>query len=151
MDYSPLQLFTKASFGTGIPLGVFFEYIVNVDAETIPSGPSAGKKLDTAYVVGGSIGKAKQRGDWQVKGYYQEKEADSLLGLLTDSDFAGGGTDSKGFVLKGRYMLRDSIYFQAAYLMGERQDSNGYENGSLLTSNPYDVEVLQLDVQFKYK
>jgi hypothetical protein len=151
MDYSPLQLFAKASFDAGIPLGVFFEYVVNADAKEIPTGPSAGQKLDTAYVVGGSIGNANNRGEWQVKGYYQEKEADSLLGLLTDSDFAGGGTDSKGFVLKGRYMLRDSIYFQAAYLLGERQDSNGYENGSRLTSNPYDVEILQLDVQFKYK
>jgi hypothetical protein len=151
MDYSPLQLFAKASFDASIPFSVFFDYIVNADAKEIPTGPSAGQKLDSAYVVGGSIGKAKQRGEWQVKGYYQEKEADSLLGLLTDSDFAGGGTDSKGFVLKGRYMLRDSIYFQAAYLLGERQDSNGYENGSRLTSNPYDVEILQLDVQFKYK
>jgi hypothetical protein len=156
MDYAPLELFGKASFELGVPVSLFFDYAVNTDAETIPTGPSAGKKLDTAYLVGGSLGKGKKQGEWQIKAYYQEKEADSVLGLLTDSDFAGGGTDVKGFVLKGKYMLRDSIYLQATYLDGERLDSNGYENGSQLdpanlTSNPYDVDVLQLDVQFKYK
>lgn len=151
MDYTPVQLFASAELPTALPIGVFADFAKNVDAKAIPSGPSAGKKLDSAYLVGASFGKAKKRGEWAVKAYYQEKEADSVLGLLTDSDFAGGGTDSKGFVVKGKYMLTDATYVQASYLSGERLDSNGYENGNAATSNPYDVNVLQLDVQFKYK
>ena len=74
-----------------------------------------------------------------------------MLGLLTDSDFAGGGTDSKGCVLRGKYMLTDRTNLALAYFRTERKDSNGVENGSSLTSNPYDVNTLQLDVQFKTK
>jgi len=151
MDYSPVEVFAKADFSTPLPVSVFADFVRNVDAKAISSGPSAGNKLDSAYLVGASVGKAKQRGGWAVKAYYQEKEADSMLGLLTDSDFAGGGTDSKGVVVKGKYMLTDNTYFQASYLRGERQDSNGYENGSAATANPYDVNVWQFDVQFKYK
>ncbi|MEC9375365.1 MAG: putative porin [Pseudomonadota bacterium] len=150
MDYSPMQLFGKAALNTVIPVTIFFDYIVNLDAKLIPNGPSAGQKLDSAYLIGASLGYAKQQGEWQIKGYYQEKEADSLLGLLTESDFAGGGTDSEGLVFKAKYMLKDAVTLQATYLMGERQDSNGYENGNTNTSNPYDVDILQLDVKFKY-
>jgi hypothetical protein len=151
MDYTPVQLYAKADFATAIPFGVFADFVRNVDAKTITGGPSSGKKLDSAYLAGLQLGRGKKQGDWQVKTYYQEKEADSMPGLLTDSDFAGGGTDSKGYVVKGRYMLTNRAYFQATYLHGERQDSNGNENGSSTTSNPFDVNIWQLDLQFKYK
>jgi hypothetical protein len=79
------------------------------------------------------------------------KDPFAVLGLLTDSDFAGGGTDSKGYVLRGKYMLTDRINLALAYFRTERKDSNGVENGDPLTSNPFDVNTLQLDVQFKTK
>ncbi len=151
MDYAPVEIYGVAAFDAATPFGFFFDFAKNVDAKSIPNGPSAGKKLDTAYLAGGYIGKAKKKGEWQVKAYYQEKEADSVLGLLTDSDFAGGGTDSKGFVVQGKYMLSNSTYLAAKYLAGEKLDSNGYDNGSLATSNPFDNDIVQLDVQFKYK
>jgi hypothetical protein len=48
-------------------------------------------------------------------------------------------------------MLTGNTYVEARWLSAERQDSNGYENGDPATSNPFDVDTLQLDVQFKYK
>ncbi len=151
MDYAPVHLYGKASFGSAIPFGLFADFLKNIDAKAINGGPSDGKKLDAAYAAGGWIGAGKKRGDWQLKAYYQDKEADSVLGILTDSDFAGGGTDSKGYVVEGKYMLTDNTYFKAKYLAAERQDSNGYESGDLATSDPYDVDIMQLDLQFKYK
>jgi hypothetical protein len=150
-DLSPVELFGRIDFGTGIPFGLFADFAKNSDAKTIPNGPSAGKKLDTAYAVGVTLGKAKKQGGWDVKAYYQDKEADSVVGLLTDSDFAGGGSDSKGWAIKGTYKMTDNTHLRATYLKGERQDSNGYENGSTLTSDPYDVNIWQMDLQFKYK
>ncbi|TDJ45312.1 MAG: hypothetical protein E2O50_01645, partial [Gammaproteobacteria bacterium] len=134
-----------------VPFGVFAEYVQNLDAKTLPVGPSAGKKLVTAYAVGASIGKGKKAKEWRLKLIYQDLDADSVLGLLTDSDFGGGGTDSKGYVLRGKYMLTDSTNLALAYFRTERKDSNGVENGDPLTSNPFDVNTLQLDVQFKTK
>ncbi len=151
MDYAPVQLYAKARFGTAVPFGLFADFARNIDAKAIVGGPSNGKKLDTAYAAGGWIGAGKKRGQWQIQAYYQDKEADSVLGILTDSDFGGGGTDSKGYVLEGKYMLTGNTYVKARWLSAERQDSNGYESGDPATSNPYDVDTLQLDVQFKYK
>jgi hypothetical protein len=156
MDYAPVEIYALLDFGTSFPFGFFADFAKNLDATAVPTtpsgnSPSAGKKLDTAYAVGVTLGKAKKTGSWHIKALYQDKEADSVLGLLTDSDFGGGGTDSKGYVLQGRYMLTEQIYLNANYLAAERQDSNGIENGSAATSNPYDVNTLQLDIQFKSK
>jgi hypothetical protein len=107
--------------------------------------------LDEAKAIGFSYGNGKTAKEWQLKLIYQDLDADSILGLLTDSDFGGGGTDSKGYFLRGKYMLTDSTNLALAYFRTERKDSNGVENGSLLTSDPYDVDTLQLDVQFKTK
>jgi hypothetical protein len=151
MDYAPAEVYGELKVGTAVPFGLFVEYLQNLDAKTLPVGPSAGKKLDTAYAVGASIGKGKKAKEWQLKLIYQDLDADSLLGLLTDSDFGGGGTDSKGYVLRGKYMLTDRANLALAYFRTERKDSNGVENGDPLTSDPYDVDTLQLDVQFKTK
>jgi hypothetical protein len=151
MDYAPVELFAQVDFGTSLPFGLFADFAKNVDAEAIATGPSAGKKLDTAYAAGGWLGNGKKKGEWQLKAYYQDKEADSVLGLLTDSDFTNGGTDAKGWVAKGKYMFTDQVYFQLSALLGERLDSNGNENGDPATANPYDVNLMHFDLQFKYK
>jgi hypothetical protein len=151
MDYAPAEVYGELNFKTSVPFGFFAEYITNLDAKTIPVGPSAGQKLDTAYAAGASIGKGKKAKEWQLKLIYQDMDADAVLGLLSDSDFAGGGTDSKGYVLRGKYMLTDRTNLAMAYFRTERKDSNGVENGDPDTPNPFDINTLQLDVQFKTK
>jgi hypothetical protein len=135
----------------GLPLILFFDVAKNIGAKDISGGPSLGKKLDTAFALGAAIGNSSQSGDWQVRLIYQDIEADSVLGLLTDSYFAGGGTDSKGFRLSGKYMLNSQISVGLSYFLTERQDSNGVENGSPDTSNPFDINTLQIDLLFKSK
>ena len=58
---------------------------------------------DTAWTLGTRLGQAKNRGQWQFTYLYADKEADAMLGLLTDSDFAGGGTDNSGHFFKVDY------------------------------------------------
>ncbi|HSN52146.1 MAG TPA: putative porin, partial [Woeseiaceae bacterium] len=83
-DYLLTQVFAEAAFDLGgWPTTVFFDYVNNTDAADD----------DTGWTLGGSLGAAKDRGQFRFTYYYAEKEADALLGLLTDSDFAGGGTD----------------------------------------------------------
>lgn len=151
MGYAPVELYATAEFDTPLPFSVFVDFARNTDAKAIPAGPSQGQKLDTAYAFGASLGSSRQAGDWQFKLTYQDIEADSVLALLTDSDFAGGGTDSKGFKLAGKYMLTEQASLGFTYYHTERQDSNGVENGSSLTSNPFDVNTLQVNVLFKAK
>jgi hypothetical protein len=151
MDYAPVEFYAQAEFGTRFPWSLFADYVVNIDAKAVPTGPSQGKKLDTGYAFGASVGRDKNARDWLLKLIYQDLDADAVLGLLSESDFAGGGTDSKGWVLRGRYMLTDRTNFTLRYFRTERKDSNGVENGSSATSNPFDVNTLQLDLNFKYR
>ncbi len=48
-------------------------------------------------------------------------------------------------------MLTEQASLGFIYYHTERQDSNGVENGSPLTSNPFDVNTLQVNVLFKAK
>ncbi|MBT8423300.1 MAG: putative porin, partial [Gammaproteobacteria bacterium] len=92
-DFAVLDIFAEAGFTVGEqPLKAWAQYINNGDAEAAPSGD----KLDSGYQVGAQLGKAKKKGTWQAKIYYQDLDADATLAALANSDFAGGGTDNEG-------------------------------------------------------
>jgi len=121
----------------GMPSQFFLDYVVNSDAGS----------EDTGFAIGARLGKAKKQGSWQASYTYQEIEADAVLGLFADSDFGGGGTDSKGHKFGAAYALSDAAKFKLTYFMTERQDTNGLENGG----EKFDIDTLQADFEFKYK
>jgi hypothetical protein len=136
-DFNVLDVFAEAGYTVAdLPLTVWGEYIKNSDADD----------FDTGYQVGAQLGKAKKKGSWQVKTYYQDLEADATVGLLTNSDFGGGGTDGKGVFVSGGYALTDQSNVTLGYYVVERQDSLGLLNGG----TPFDVDTFQLDFNFKY-
>lgn len=136
-DFAITEIFAEAKTDiTDLPVSLFVDYANNGDAGQFDTGISAGLTL----------GKAKKTGSWEVGYVYQDLEADAVLGLLTDSDFAGGGSDSKGHILKAAYALNDKIRTKLTYSMAKRQDSNGIENGGV----PYDFDTLFLEMEFKY-
>jgi hypothetical protein len=65
-----------------------------------------------------------------------------VVGLITDSDFGGGGTDAKGHVLSGSYAFHDSWSFKATYFINEIDLASG---------NPRDFDRLMLDLKFEYE
>jgi hypothetical protein len=114
-----------------MPLSIFADYVQNDDADD----------FDTGYLAGIKLGKAKKRGTWQVAYQYEDLEANATLGLVTDSDFAGGGTDGKGHKFSAKYAIDNSWYVGATYF-----DSNrGVDLGS-----DADYKRLQVDTGFKY-
>jgi hypothetical protein len=136
-DFQEIEAFAEAEFELGgFPSAAFLNYVQNTDADA----------FDTGWAAGVTFGKAKKAGSWQVGYTYQDLEADAVLGVLTNSDFAGGGTDAEGHVLKGAYSLTDRVKLKLAYFLTERKDSNGVENGGVA----YDADTLQLDLEFKY-
>ncbi|MBT8062771.1 MAG: putative porin, partial [Gammaproteobacteria bacterium] len=66
---------------------------------------------------------------------------DAVFGLLTDSDFAGGGSDGKGHILKGGYAVRENVNANLTYFITERDANAGRAR---------DYDRLQLDLAFKY-
>jgi hypothetical protein len=132
-DYELTQVFAEAAFNVGEwPALVFFDYVNNSD-------PSDN---DTGWIIGTRLGQAKDRGQMQFAYYYADKEADSMIGMLTDSDFGGGGTDSKGHSVQFNYGVNKSMTIGAQYFINEIDISSGSKS---------DFDRLMIDMQWKWK
>lgn len=132
-DYNLVEAFAEFGFElAGRPAKLFADYVVNTDADD----------NDTGYLVGATYGAAKAKGTWDISYFYERLEADATLGLLTDSDFGGGGTDVKGSVISGTYAFHDSWNFKLTYFINDIKISS---------ENPRDFDRIMLDLSFKYK
>ncbi len=131
-DYEELEFFADLDFELfGHKALLFGNYVQN----------QAVDDNDTAYAFGFTYGSAKNKGEWQLGYVYQKLEADSVLGLLTDSDFGGGGTDSKGSIFKGSYAIDKNFNADFTYFINDV---------GLKSGDPIDFKRLQLDLSFKY-
>ena len=132
-DYEELEFFADLGFEMfGHPALLFGNYVQNQAAD----------ENDTAYALGFKYGSAKNKGEWQFGYVYQKLEADSVLGLLTDSDFGGGGTDSKGHWLQFNYGVNKSWTVGAQYFINEVDIASGSKS---------DYNRLMIDMQWKWK
>jgi hypothetical protein len=132
-DYLLTQVFAEAKFDIGEwPAVVFMDFVNNSD-------PSDN---DTGWTLGTTLGQARDRGQMQFTYFYADKEADSMLGLVTDSDFAGGGTDSKGHWLQFNYGVNKSWTIGAQYFINEVDLASGSKS---------DYNRLMIDMQWKWK
>ena len=131
-DYEELEIFVDLGIDlNGRPLTLFADFVQNqaVDDD------------DTGYAFGFSYGKASDSKEWEFGYVYQNLEADAVLGLLTDSDFGGGGTDSKGHIIKGSYAIVKNWNANLAYFINDVGLKSGEETG---------FKRLQLDLSFEY-
>jgi len=131
-DYEELEFFADLGFELfEQPALIFADFVQN----------QAVDENDTAYALGFKIGKAKNPGQWEFGYVYQKLEADSVLGLLTDADFGGGGTNSKGSIFKGGYVIFKNVNANVTYFINEP---------GISSSDTFDYKRLQLDLAFKY-
>jgi len=114
-----------------IPFTVMGDYVTNTAADS----------LETGWLVGCSVGKAKKSGNWEFRYVYREVKKDAVVGLFTDSDFRGGGTDASGHELSGCLQLAENTTFSVTYFI----NSIGLES-----ANSTDFKRLQVDLQLKF-
>jgi len=132
-NYHEVELFAEYNFAlAGRPIALFGDYVINTEADA----------NDTGYLFGAKYGSAKARGTWDVTYFYERLEADAVIGLVTDSDYGGGGTDSQGHAFQGTYAFHDNWNFKATYFINERKLASG---------SPHDFDRLMLDLNFKFK
>ncbi|MDP6675002.1 MAG: putative porin [Gammaproteobacteria bacterium] len=132
-NYEEVEVFVEvATRIAGQAVKFFADYVQNQDADDNDTGWAAGVKL----------GKAKDTGKWEAGYLYQDLEADAVFGLLTDSDFGGGGTDNKGHRMYIGYGLNKMAALKATYFINEV---------NVVSGNPNDYDRLVLDIQFKFK
>lgn len=131
-SFEELELFAQLSTTLGeTPVSLFADLVQNQDASD----------LDTAWAAGLKVGKASAPGTWEFSYTYQDIEADAVLGLITDSDFAGGGTDAKGHVIRGAWAINKKWKIGFTYFDNERNIDVGVEE---------DYKRLMLDTAYKF-
>ncbi len=93
--------------GWRYPVDFFVDYAQNLDAV----GPYGDE--DTAWSVGGGIGKNKVQKDWSVTYRYAKIEPNAVVGAWTDSDF--GFANRKGSEVKFKYNVYDPLTVGASF------------------------------------
>jgi hypothetical protein len=130
MDYDVFECFGEYGTTVGsLPVSVYGNYAKNTSAKT---------SQDTGWLIGATLNKAKDPGSWELGYNYRDVEKDAVLGLLTDSDFVGGGTNGKGHTFSGKYQWTRNIQTALTYIASERGDSKS------------DYRRLMADIIFKF-
>lgn len=126
-EFTPVVYFASLDFWVaGIPVSVFGQELSNTDAGT----------LDQGHLYGVSLGKARNPGTFECGYSYAELQKDATVGMWTDSDRWGGGTDGKGHKVYAKYQLMKNLQLGAAYF----KDDKGIAKGGT------DYDRLQLDL-----
>jgi hypothetical protein len=130
-DFNLVEGFGSYAFTVfKMPVLLNGQYVVNVDA--------ANSDEDTAYLAGITVGKAKDKGTWEVGYNWRDIDKDAVVAGLNDSDFAGETwTDCYGHVLRGKYQIAKNLSLDGAYIL-----STDYQNRA--------ANTFQADLNFKF-
>jgi uncharacterized protein (UPF0335 family) len=77
-------------------------------------------ELRDAWSGGVLLGTAVEEGSWELAASYHLIGKDAIFAQLFDSDFAGGITDSKGWVLRAAYAPKENCVIRATYYINRR-------------------------------
>jgi outer membrane murein-binding lipoprotein Lpp len=139
-DYNLIEALGQLDFTAGkYPISLFVDYIKNNGVLS-----SVTDKQDTAYAAGFLFNKAAAAKSWELGLVYQRTEKDAQFGQFHDSDFGGGVTDNKGYVLKAAYVPLSSWTLNAQYIINDRFVD---PLDAVVTRN---YKRLQLDLNYKY-
>lgn len=133
-DYDLFEVFGE--YGTkwnGMPLAAFGSWVQNLVAAS---------DGDTGWLIGVKLNKAKEPGSWEWAYDYRELQADAVVGAFTDSDFGGGGTDTKGHRVALTYQLARNLQAVIEYFHNENDGASG--------GNDLDYRRLHFALQFKF-
>ncbi len=96
----------------------------------------------TASIVGVKVGQLKGAGDFMVSWDYRDIQKDATLGILTDGDSFGGGTDGRSHRLTAGYGVNKSFSAWLAVISGEKGISAG--------ATPAGRQRITVDALFKF-
>jgi hypothetical protein len=130
MNYNVLEAFGEYGFKfAGKPTNVYGSYVKNMEATTSKS---------TGWLIGTTFNKAKEPKSWELGYNYRDLQADAVVGVLTDSDFVGGGTNGKGHCFSGKYQFTRNIQGGLTYYLSKKGDAGD------------DYRRLMADIIFKF-
>ena len=140
-DYEIQQVFAEVKTKILGQKSTFYADYIKNDGDSNIDGISDPKE-DTGFIYGVKVGSAKKRGVLAFGYAYQDLEQDATFGAHTDSDFGGGGTDTKGSKISGALGLSKNTSLALTYFDTEYgKESRGEE---------FDYERLQVDLKTKF-
>lgn len=87
----------------------------------------------------------KDARDWQVSAAYRYLGSDAVIDAFTDSDFGGGGTNLKGYVLGLQYGIDRNATLGLRWFSADSIDSF-----SLNPTHRFSQDILQADVSVRF-
>lgn len=128
-DFTPVIYFAQLDLWlSGTPLSFYAQELSNTDADD----------LDKGQMYGMTLGKAKNARTWELGYSYAKLEKDATLGMYTDSDRWGGGTNGEGHKFYAKYQLTKNFGFGATYFLDQKTISD--------PSKETDYDRLQIDL-----
>ena len=128
-DYGILEAFGELKYDVmGMPLNAALTLAYNTLADDNNLG----------YDASVNLGATKKVGDFKAGATYRDIEKDAVYGAHNDSDFSGGGTDSSGYYVKGKYKFAQNV------------DLGAWLNWSKLGDEETDYHRVQLDAILKF-
>ena len=105
-----------------------------------------------AYQIGFGVGKLKEKGDWELKAFWQHVEQFSLDPNLVDSDIFDSRVNMQGVAFSAGYMITNAVFVNLTYAHGTQLDGSLGTGGiGDLGINPVDdMNLFQADLSFKF-
>lgn len=144
-DYNILNITGELDYDYWFPIHIILkaDFAKNIGYEKEKVFERTGFDIEETlgYQVGLTVGYPKVMGfgEWNLSLAYKYLEADAVLDAFTDSDFHGGGTNAKGWVLKGELGLHRNLWLSARWLTADE-----------IEGDPLSIDVLQLDLNASY-
>jgi hypothetical protein len=88
----------------------------------------------------------KEMHDWQASFAYRYLGSDAVVDAFTDSDFGGGGTNLKGYILGLQYAVDRNAVLGLRWLSADQIDSFAPTNSDF----KYSLDVMQADVNVRF-
>ena len=139
-DYNLIDVQAKLAVPDilGQPVALLANYTYNDDDKKNAAEENVDD--DGAYTAGIEVGKVTEKfGSWQLFGFRKRVETDAAFGALSDSDFGGGGTNHKGYIMGARMGLNKWASVGVKYFRTDEIEG---------TQNRFDT--FQADLQLKY-
>ena len=132
-------------YPTQVALSADFVYNTAFDKKEIRdrTGLAVTDASATAWRLGVSLGqlKVESQGDWKASLVYKRIGSDALLDAFTDSDFGGGGTNLKGFVLAFDYGVARNTSLGLRY-----SSADTIASPTLRSGDRFGLDTLQVDL-----
>jgi hypothetical protein len=124
----------------------FNKNVINANAVNNRSGTSDGSLGGFAggpsgYYINASVGQKElvQLWDWNASVGYRYIESDAVIDAFNDSDFGLGGTNLKGYTLRGNLALNKNVWLRATYMSADS-----------IAGPTYNSDLFQLDLNAKF-